>query len=189
MTRKLFAGILFVLLLSIAVVAAAETQQGRTIDFDKNGKTILILPNKSRDMKSTDYVLPALIFTLPDNPADIDIPPVFGGRMRLDLEKNFVRIYNPTVGGYEEIPIKVLNIVRDLTPEHELVKGKTFPIMDAEKKTITEWSPRQGLVATFTADDKYMSLPPSTWIAGDEVLIHFTTDRKADRVENLTRKK
>jgi hypothetical protein len=189
MTRNLFAGILFVLLLSIAAVAAAETQQGRTIEFDQSAKTILILPNKSRDMKSTDYVLPALVFTLPDDPAAIDIPPIAGGRMRLDLENNFVRIYNPATAAYEEIPIKVLNIVRDLTPEHELVKGKTFPVVDLEKKTITEWSPRQGLVATFTADEKHMSLPPGTWVAGNEVLIHYTTPGKADRIENLTKKK
>jgi hypothetical protein len=69
------------------------------------------------------------------------------------------------------------------------VKGKTFPIIDKEKKTITEWSPRQGLVATFTADDKYMAMPPNTWVAGNEVLIHYTAPGKADRIENLTQKK
>jgi len=189
MIRHLFAGVLFAILCCAASVAVAETQQGRTIIFDQNAKTILILPNKSGDMKSTDYVLPALSFTLPADPAAIDIPPVAGGRMRLDLEKSFVRIYNPATSAYEEIPIQVLNIVKDLTADHELVKGKSFPIIDAEKKTITEWSPRQGLVATFTADDKYMAMPPSTWIAGNEVLIHFTTPGKADRIENLTKKK
>jgi len=189
MFKHLFAGVLLAILFCASSVALAETQQGRTIVFDQNAKTILILPNKSGDIKSTDYVLPAVSFTLPADPAAIDIPPVAGGRMRLDLEKSFVRIYNPTTAAYEEIPIKVLNIAKDLTADHELVKGKSFPIIDKEKKTITEWSPRQGLVATFTADDKYMMLPPSTWIAGNEVLIHYTTPGKADRIENLTKKK
>jgi hypothetical protein len=189
MSRHLFAAVLLAILFCTASAVLAETQQGRTIVFDQSAKTILILPNKSGDIKSTDYVLPAVSFTLPADPAAIDIQPVAGGRMRLDLEKNFVRIYNPATANYEEIPIQVINIVKDITAEHELVKGKSFPIIDKEKKTITEWSPRQGLVATFTADDKYMAMPPGTWVAGNEVLIHYTTPGKADRIENLTKKK
>ncbi|MDR2696354.1 MAG: DUF4881 domain-containing protein [Deltaproteobacteria bacterium] len=189
MTRHALSGILLVTLLGIASAALAETMQGRTIVFDQNARTILILPNKSGDMRSTDYVLPAVSFALPADSAAIDVPPVAGGRMRLDLEKNFVRIYNPATAAYEEIPIKILNIVKDITAEHELVKGKSFPVIDREKKTITEWSPRQGLVATFTADDKYLMMPPGTWVAGNEVLIHYATPGKADRIENLTRKK
>jgi hypothetical protein len=38
---------------------------------------------------------------LPSDPAAIDLPPVAGGRMRLELEKNFVRIYNTATAAYE----------------------------------------------------------------------------------------
>ena len=101
MARRLFTGTLLAVMVCIASAALAETQQGRTIVFDQDAKTILILPNKSGDMKGTDYVLPAVSYTLPDDAAAIDIPPVAGGRMRLDLENSFIRIYNPATAAYE----------------------------------------------------------------------------------------
>lgn len=176
-------------LLLIAFNAFAETEQGRTIVCDKATKTILIIPNKSGDMQKPDYVLPAVKYSLPDDPAAIDIPPAAGGRMRLDLEKNFVRIYNVKTAAFEEIPIKIVETIKDVTPDNPLVQGKTFPMIDKSKKNITEWSPRQGLISTFTVEDKFFDLPPDVWAAGHEVRIHFTTPGKADRIENLTKAK
>jgi alpha-D-ribose 1-methylphosphonate 5-triphosphate synthase subunit PhnL len=65
--------------------------------------------------------------------------------------------------------------------------GKSFPVIDKGKQTITIYSGRQKILETISVAEEYLSLPPSTWDAGDEVRIYYKQEGKALRFMNVSR--
>lgn len=51
--------------------------------------------------------------------------------------------------------------------------GKTFPIIDKDKMSVTEYSARLQALVTFTIPADKIDLPPATWEAGDEVRMYY----------------
>ena len=171
-----------------------KVDQGRTIGFDKDKHTVTIVQDKAMDARNPDYsIMPPHTYTMPVDPAERGADPKAGYRLKLDIEGKIVRIYNPESKELEDLSITIIDAQKNIDSLHPLVfdkdsnKEKTFPVVDKDKKTITIYSPRQKILATFTVPDEYFTLPDRTWEAGDEVRIYYKEEGKALRFMNITK--
>ena len=121
------------------------------------------------------------------DPAETGPLPNVGERVKLDLEKKCIVLYNTQTKALETVPITIVDVQKDLGRNHPLVKGKAFPVIDKAKNTITEYSPRQRALVTFTVPESMIGLPPATWEAGDEVRIYYKEKGQALRFMNISK--
>ena len=72
-----------------------KVDQGRVVAFDKDKKLVTIIRDKKMDTLHPDYsYLPPLIYTLPADPEETGPLPKVGARMKLDVEKNQIVIFD-----------------------------------------------------------------------------------------------
>lgn len=187
--RTLLLTLVVVFSFGLAGCDFGDVDQGRTIAYDANTKTVTFVQDAKHDQQNPEYNGQVVSFKLPSDPNEVGPLPVPGGRLKLDVEKKSVTIFNPETKTIEVVPVNILD-VQQLGPNarnHPLVKGKTFPMIDKAKGSITEFSPRQRLLVTFTVPENMLNLPPSTWEAGDEVRVYFKQKGQALRFMNITR--
>jgi hypothetical protein len=110
-----------------------------------------------------------------------------GLRMKLDVEKNSITLFDTATQQFKEIPYTVIEKKEKVDKNDPLLKGKTFPIIDRDAKTIQIFSKRQQILVTFTLPIEYFALPNEAWASGDEVRIYYTEDGKALRMMNITK--
>ena len=113
--------------------------------------------------------------------------PEVGKRMKLDLDKKIITIFDDATQNFINIPIEVIEKKDKIKRDNPLVAGKKFPIIDKEKKTITVYSTRLQLLATFEVPEEHINRPPETWLAGDEVRIYWKEPGKAYKFMNITK--
>lgn len=190
------------ILLSIAMLAFGalgceeygKVDQGRVIAFDKEKATVTVIEDKNMEPSNPDYsILPPHTYTLPTEPIDRGADPKIGLRMKLDVEKKIIKIFNPNTQALEELPITIVDAQKDIGKDHPLVfdkdknAAKKFPLIDQDKKTITIYSGRQKLLVTFSVPEEYFGMPEYTWEAGDEVRIYWKEKGKALRFMNISK--
>ena len=170
-----------------------KVDQGRTVAVDKDKKTVTLIRDKANDWQKPDYTyLPALTYSFPVNPAEMGEIPKAGLRMKLDADKSQIVLYDPMKQNFETIPIQIVDKQEGIDSKHPLVfddaagKGKVFPALDKDKKTVTIYSGRQKLLVTFIVPEEYAALPASAWDSGDEVRIYYKEDGKALRLMNVS---
>jgi hypothetical protein len=189
-TKKLLLG-LAVALLAFAGTGCGEygqVDQGRVIAFDKDKQTVTLVQDKAMDPEHPDYsIMPPHTYTMPTDPHERGADPNAGCRLTLDMEKKMVHIFNLNTQNLDDIPFEIVDKQEKVGPDHALVAGKKFPILDQEKKTITIYSSRQKLVVTIKVADEHFALPEESWIAGDEVRIYYKTAGVALRFMNITK--
>lgn len=189
--RAFFSKLLLVTLPMIFLagcIEAGKVDQGRTVAFDKEAKTVTIICDKSIDASKPDYsILPAVTFKIPVNPMEMGPEPKAGLRMKLDADKGQVVLYNLEKKNFDTVSVQIIDKQEGIDKNHPLVKDKTFPAIDKDKKTVTIYSGRQKLLVTFVVPEAYLDLPPMAWDAGDEVRIYFKVDGTALRLMNVTR--
>ena len=189
-------------LLSIAMLAFGalgceeygKVDQGRVIAFDKEKATVTVIEDKNMEPSNPDYsILPPHTYTLPTEPIDRGADPKIGLRMKLDVEKKYIKIFNPNTQALEELPITIVDVQKDIAKDHPLVfdkdknAAKKFPLVDQDKKTITIYSGRQKMLVTFSVPEEYFGMPEYTWEAGDEVRIYWKEKGKALRFMNISK--
>ncbi|HCU69507.1 MAG TPA: DUF4881 domain-containing protein [Desulfomicrobium sp.] len=190
------------ILLSIAMLAFGalgceeygKVDQGRVIAFDKEKATVTVIEDKNMEPSNPDYsILPPHTYTLPTEPIDRGADPKIGLRMKLDVEKKYIKIFNPNTQALEELPITIVDVQKDIAKDHPLVfdkdknAAKKFPLVDQDKKTITIYSGRQKMLVTFSVPEEYFGMPEYTWEAGDEVRIYWKEKGKALRFMNISK--
>jgi hypothetical protein len=194
--RKTFARLLLAALSGIVLAGCVEygkVDQGRTVAIDKEKRTLTMIPNMSTDPAKGDFKLPALTFTYPSDPLEMGQEPKVGLRLKFDVEKSQVVLYDPQKKSFDTIPVRIVDKQEGIDPRHPLVydasagKAKPFPVVDKDKKTVTIYSGVQKLLVTFTPPDEYLELPAVAWEAGDIVRIYFKEDGKALRVMNVSK--
>jgi len=164
-----------------------KVDQGRVVAFDKDKKRVTLIRDKKIDTLNPDYTyLPPQTYTLPEDPAETGPLPKAGSRMKLDVEKNQVVIFDPKSQNFKAIGFKAVEKKTGVEKDDPLVKGKKFPVVDKQKKTVTIYSSRQKILETIGLADEFFDLPDSTWDAGDEVRIYYKQDGKALRFMNIT---
>ena len=89
----------------------------------------------------------------------------------------------------EVLNVQFSDVEKGLKRTHPKVHGKTFPIIDKDKMSVTEYSARLQALVTFTIPADKIDLPPATWEAGDEVRMYYKENAKhqALRFMNITR--
>ena len=164
-----------------------KVDQGRVVAFDKDKKLVTIIRDKKIDTLNPDYTyLPPLAYTLPADPEETGPLPKAGSRMKLDAEKNQIIIFDSKAQNFKPIDFKPVEKKTAVEKDDPLVKGKKFPVVDKQKKTVTIYSTRQKILETISLPEEYFALPDSTWDAGDEVRIYYKQDGKAIRFMNIT---
>lgn len=164
-----------------------QVDQGRCVSFDVKEQVMTIIQDVKHDQQNPEYSGGAVTFKLPVNPKEMGPAPTPGGRLKLDIEKSEVIIYNPTTKAIENIAVKMLDVQRNIGPNHPMVKGKTFPVIDKEKCTITEFSARQKILCTFQVSPEQIAFPPAIWEAGNEMRVYFKQPGIALRVMNISK--
>jgi hypothetical protein len=184
-------GLLF---LAFGCTEYGKVDQGRVVAFDREKMTLTMIRDKKIDTLKPDYTyLPPLTYSLPTELSEMGPDPKAGLRMKLDLEKNQVVLFDPASVSFKTIDYKLVDKKTGVERKDPLVfdaateKAKKFPAIDKEKKTITIYSGRQKTLVVIGVPDEYMSLKESDWDAGDEVRIYYKQDGKSLRVMNITR--
>lgn len=164
-----------------------QVDQGRCVDFDTKAQVMTMIQDVKHDQQNPEYSGGAVTFKLPVDPKEMGPMPTAGGRLKLDIEKSIVVIYNNKTKAIQNIAVKMLDVQRNIGANHPMVKGKTFPVIDKEKNTITEYSARQKVLCTFQVTPEEMAFPPATWEAGNEMRVYFKQPGVALRVMNITK--
>ncbi|HSW62344.1 MAG TPA: DUF4881 domain-containing protein [Dissulfurispiraceae bacterium] len=165
-----------------------QVDQGRVIEYDKAMNTVTLIQDKKADPGNPDYnTLPPHTYVLPTDPMEMGAAPKAGYRMRIDIAKNQITVFDPATQGFKVIDFALVDKKENIDRENELVKGKKFPQVNKEKKTVTIYSARLKQLIVFSPPYEYLALPEKTWDAGDEVRIYFKEPGKALRFMNITR--
>lgn len=173
----------------LAACDFGTVDQGRVIAFDEASRNVTIVQDVKHDQRNPEYSGAVVTYKLPDNPAEVGPLPSAGGRLKLDVEKKCVVIYNPATKAIETVAVNFTDLQRDINKDHPLVKGKKFPVIDKVKNTVTEYSPRQKVLATFVVPADKIALPDNVWEAGHEVRIYYKENaaHQALRFMNITK--
>lgn len=185
--RTLLLTLVVALSFGLAACDFGQVDQGRCVAFDANSNVMTLIQDAKHDQQNPEYSGGAVTFKLPVDPLEMGPMPVAGGRLKLDVEKSAVTIFNPETKAIEVVPVKMLDVQKNIGRSHPLVKGKTFPVIDKEKCTITEYSGRQKILCTFQVTPEQMNLPPVTWEAGDEMRVYFKQPGQSLRVMNISK--
>lgn len=178
-----------VLLASWALLACGEygkVDQGRVIAFENDQVTVI--EDKNMDPLDPDYsILPPHTYSMPTIANERGANPAAGLRLKIDVDQKYIKIFNINTQSIEDLDIEILDVQKDLAPEHPLVTSKDFPVIDKLKNAITIYSPRQRLLVTFVVPSEYIDWSPNTWEAGDEVRIYWKDKGQALRFMNITK--
>lgn len=188
--RTFFLGILLMLAAGLLLGCGelGKVDQGRVIAFDKAKGTVTLIQDKKAEPGNPDYdTLPPHTYAIPSDPNEMGPEPKPGKRMKLDAKAKEITIFDEATQSFKKIPYTLIDQREGVGKDNPLVAGKKFPIIDKDKKTITEYSGRQRLLVTFSVPEEYFNLPPDTWEAGDEVRIYYKEPGKALRLMNITK--
>lgn len=172
--------------LTLSACDFGEVDQGRCIAYNENtGKFTMIL-DVNHDQFNPQYTGGAYEYQMPADPKECGPAPKAGGRVHFDIEKKQIVIYNN--GKLEELAIEFTDIQSDILSDNPKVKGHKFPVINKDAGTITEYSKRLKKLITFKVPAEYLSLPDSTWEAGDDCRIYYKPNAKhqALRFMNVT---
>jgi hypothetical protein len=193
--QKLMIAILLILPLAfISGCDYGKVDQGRVVKMDKDKGIVTFIRDVKNDSQNPEYTyLPAITYTLPQDPAEMGAEPKAGLRMKLDTKKNQIVMYDPAVQNFKTISYTLIEQYENVANDDPLVydaaqkKANKNPAVDKEKKTITIYSGRQKILTTFSLPEEYFSLPESTWDAGDEVRVYYKEEGKSLRFMNVTK--
>lgn len=171
-----------------------KVMQGRVVEFDKDKKQVVFVTEVSHDWKNPRYKgLPPVTMTLPIDPMEMGPEPKAGGRIELDMASNKFIIYDKATQAFKDVPFTLKDSLKNVEGDHPLLvdaatgQPKKFPLVDKEKKTITVYSKRQKVLTTVEVADEYLSLPASTWDAGDECRVYYVEEGKSQRFMNMSK--
>ncbi|MCD7984271.1 MAG: DUF4881 domain-containing protein [Desulfovibrio sp.] len=181
-----------VLALSFALAACdfdGGVEQGRCVAFDPTAKTLTIVVDVTHDQFNPHYSGGVHTYKLPPEARDMGPVPTVGGRLMVDLEKSSLLLYDPASKSVKELSVQFTDVEKNIGAKHPKVAGKTFPIVDKEKESVTIYSSRLEALITFKVPAPALDLPPYTWTAGDEMRIAFRNSDKgqAIRIMNVSK--
>lgn len=188
---KKFIGLILAMLILMMFTGCndeGKVKQGRTIAFDKEKGQVTFIEDKSLVKGKPEYtILPPSVFLTPKDKSEMGGDPAAGQRMKLDVEKSSITIFDTATQQFKEIPYTLIEKKEKVGKDDPLVKGKKFPIVDRTAKTIEIFSSRQKIYVSFSLPIEYFALPDETWAAGDEIRIYYKEEGKSLRLMNITK--
>lgn len=180
--------ILAFLCIGLSVPAVAADTFGRVIGYDAADKKVTFIEDSLgwSNPKRPDFtVLPPKVVTLAEDPGDM--APRAGGRLRVDLEKKELTIFNASTQQIETFAMEIISNEAGVEPDSALLSGKTFPIVDKAKAEITVYSKRQKTLSVLKVPAQYMALDDATWTDGHNIQVNIGADGKATSFVNLSK--
>lgn len=196
MVRKILPALLA--LASLALAGCGEfgkVEQGRVIAYDQEKKMVTFLKNNS-DVNTPQYVLPAVTYAIPSDPAEMGPEPKAALRVLLDVNKKIIVMYNPQTKALEEIGFELIanHTGVNLRRQHPLVydaatrRPRVFPQVDPATRIIKIYSARQQMLSEIKLSEAdFVKYKEKEWDAGDEIRLYYHAAGKADRLMNITR--
>ncbi|MDR2056538.1 MAG: DUF4881 domain-containing protein [Desulfovibrio sp.] len=176
--------------LSFALTACdynGGVEQGRAVAFER-GKDVTLVLDTSKVRNKPLYNGKTAMYKLPDDPMDMGPEPACGGLLAVNPEKKTVSVYDPAAKSVKELPVEFTDVQKDIDARHPLVAGKTFPMVDKEKQTVTVYAPTLRSLVTFNPGAA-IAMPAETWKFGDEIRVSFrdTARTQTTRFMNITK--
>lgn len=189
--RALLTGLLLALA-PLAVLTACPgpgtVVQGRTVAFDRTGKTVTIIRDTGTNPDRPRYDgLPPETFQLPTNPREMGPEPTAGRLLDLDPEAGALVVYNPATRRLDRLRPRIVEKQTGIAPNDPQVRDKRFPRVDHDSGIVTIYCPRRALVLSFLPPDAYRQLMPEDWGLGDVVRLYTKEPGKALRLMNVTK--
>ena len=176
------------LVLALGCGELGKVDQGRVIAYDKAKGIVTLIQDKKAEPGKPDYnTLPPHTYLQPQDPDEMGQEPKAGLRMKLDMDKKVITIYDPETKAFKDISFDIVEQKTGVGKDNPLVADKKLPAVDKGKKTLTMYSGRQKLYAVITLPEEYIDRPASTWDAGDEVRIYYKEPGKALRLMNISK--
>ncbi len=166
-----------------------QVNQGRVIGYDQEkGVITYIRDSNYMEPGNPKYdLLPPVTIKIPTDPKEMGPEPVAGKRMEIDLENREIIIFDDKTQGFETIKYTLIDQQDGIFRDHPHIAGKSFPIVDRDKKIITVYSGRQRALVSFSVPDYYLGLPDETWRAGDDIRYYYKDPAQALRLMNVTK--
>jgi hypothetical protein len=166
-----------------------NVDQGRVVAFDRDKREVAIIRDLNyEDPLRPDYShLPPVVYNLPVDPHEMGPEPDVGYRLKIDLEKREIKIFDHATQDFKFVPFTPIDVQENVRRDDPRVADKDWPVIDQEKRAITVYSARQRVLLTFTVGDAYFDLPAKTWQYGDEVRIYYKEPGQALRFMNITK--
>ena len=127
--------------------------------FDPAAKTLTIVVDVTHDQSAPHYSGDVHTFKLPAEARDMGPAPTVGGRLMIELEKSALLLYDPDSKSIKELPVQFTDVEKNISAKHPKVAGKTFPVVDKEKQTVTVYSSACGLWSPLGARARAGSAP------------------------------
>ena len=176
------------LALALGCGELGKVDQGRVVAYDSAKGVVTLIQDKKAEPGKPDYnTLPPHSYAIPADPGEMGPEPKAGLRMKLDMDKKLITIYDPETKAFKDISFEIVEQKTGIAKDNPLVEGKKLPAVDKEKKTLTIYSGRQKLYAVITLPEEYLDRPASTWDAGDEVRVYYKEPGKALRLMNVSK--
>ncbi|MDL2267300.1 DUF4881 domain-containing protein [Desulfovibrio sp. OttesenSCG-928-G15] len=200
MVRKILPMLLVLVALSLTACGDyGKVEQGRTVKYDTTttpATAWIIKDNGIVDKKPEYTVLPAHPFQVPTDPREMGAEPFAALRVKLDLDKKEITMYNLESQKFDVLPFELIENHENVSVrrKHPLVfdeatgKARKFPQINEEENTIVIYSRRQETLSTIklSAED-FARYKGDEWDAGDEVRIYYKEEGKALRFMNVTK--
>lgn len=200
MVRKILPMLLVLIGLSLTGCGEyGKVEQGRTVGYDKSTTppTAWIIQDSGIIDRHPQYtVLPAHPFQIPTDSGEMGAEPFVGKRVKLDLEKKEIVMYNEGEKKFDHLPFELIERHDNVSVrrQHPLVydattgKARKFPVVNDADKTLTIYSARQENLSTIklSAED-FAKYSGDDWDAGDEVRIYYKEPGKSLRFMNITK--
>ena len=186
--RNIWLGATMALSLGLTACNFGDVEQGRCVAFDAAKKSFTMVLDVNHDQLNPAYTGGVHTYLLPSDPAEIGPLPKPGGCVDVNPAAGTVTVYDAGTGALETIPVKFVDVEEGINAIHPKVAGKSFPIIDKEKSTVTLYVAPKKMLVTFTPPADKMDLPASSWTKGDELRIYYKENAKhqALRFMNIT---
>lgn len=194
--RRLIQTVLAALAVASLVACSdlGSVDQGRVVAIDVNAKTVTMIRDVANDTQNPVYThLPPITYKFPEDRQEMGPTPKAGQRMKLDSAKKQIVIFDVKAQNFRTIDYKQVDHQENVDDKHPLVfdaaagAAKKFPVIDKAKKTVTVYSARTKILETMEMPEDVMSLPESTWEAGDEIRVYFHKPGEAQRMMNISK--
>jgi hypothetical protein len=169
--------------LSFALTACnydGAVEQGRAVAYEP-GKDVTLVLDTSKVRNKPLYNGKAATYKLPVDSIDMGPEPTCGGLLAVNPEKKTVSVYDAAAKSAKELSVDFTDVQKDIGARHPLVAGKTFPVVDKEKQTVTVYAPALRSLVTFNPGAA-ISMSADTWKFGDEARVAF---RNAEKTQSL----
>lgn len=200
MVRKILPMLLVLIGLSLTACGEyGKVEQGRTVGYDKTTKppTVWIIQDSGIQDRNPQYtVLPAHPFQIPTDAGEMGAEPFVGKRVKLDLEKKEIVMYNKNTKLFDHLPFDLIENHDNVSVrrQHPLVydsstgKARHFPVINEAESTLTIYSARQEVLSTIKlSPEDFAKYSGDDWDAGDEVRIYYKEPGKSLRFMNVTK--